>query len=200
MMSGPRVRILGIGGTVRSGSATELALRTALKAAAREGAETTLFTGPDLILPMYSPHPEGRTAEAKQLVSLFRTSDAIIIASPSYHGSLSGLLKNALDYTEDLRLDKRPYLEGRAVGCIVCAAGWQAAGITLVGMRSIVHALRGWPTPMGAALNTSIRIFDENGHCVEPGATRQLEIIGQQVYSFAAMRASFNQGGMSSVA
>ena len=72
----------------------------------------------------------------------------IIVASPAYHGGVSGLVKNALDYVEDLRDAKRPYLDGRAVGCIACAGGWQAAVATLTGLRSISHALRGWPTPL----------------------------------------------------
>ena len=65
-------------------------------------------------------------------------------------------IKNALDYAEDTAKDARPYLDGRAVGCIACAYGWQATDSTLIAMRSIVHALRGWPTPLGVAANTTM--------------------------------------------
>ena len=58
-------------------------------------------------------------------------------------------MKNAIDLLEDLRGDSRVYLDGRAVGCIVTAAGWQGCNTTLGAMRGIVHALRGWPTPLG---------------------------------------------------
>jgi len=58
----------------------------------------------------------------------------------TYHGSLSGLIKNALDSLEPLRDDVRPYLDGRAVGCIVVADGWQACGSALASLRGIVHA------------------------------------------------------------
>ncbi len=97
-------------------------------------------------------------------------------------------MKNALDYAEDLRSDDRAYLDGLAVGLIACAGGWQAAVQTLATMRSIVHALRGWPTPLGAALNTSTRVFDDHGECLDLSMKLELETIGRQVVQFAKMR------------
>jgi len=104
----------------------------------------------------------------------------LVIASPGYHGIVSGLVKNALDYVEDLRDSPQPYLENRAVGCIACAAGWQATGSTLVSLRSVVHALRGWPTPLGGAVNTA---QPDSG--LDAGARTQLQTIGRQVVRFA---------------
>jgi hypothetical protein len=72
-------------------------------------------------------------------------------------------VKNVLDYVEDLRADIRLYLDGRAVGCVAMALGWQATVTTLTALRSIVHALRGWPTPLGAALNSVEVTFDGSG-------------------------------------
>jgi FMN reductase len=100
---------------------------------------------------------------------------------------VSGLVKNALDLLEDLREDERSYLDGRAVGCIVTAAGWQTCGSTLAALRSIVHALRGWPTPLGATLNTTEPIFDASGACIDPKALAQLATVAQQVVGFAHM-------------
>ncbi|MEY9558350.1 NADPH-dependent FMN reductase [Sinorhizobium fredii] len=139
--------IVGLGGTTREGSSTELALRYALKEAEQAGARTMLFNGEALMMPMFAPEVPHRTAEAQAFIAALRAADGIIIASPAYHGSISGLVKNALDYTEDMRNDAAAYLDGRAVGCITCAYGPQAAGTTLVALRSIVHALRGWADP-----------------------------------------------------
>jgi len=86
---------------------------------------------------------------------------------------------------EDLREDKRPYLDGRAVGCIATAAGWQAAASTLAALRSIAHALRGWPTPLGAALITSEKIFNAAGACTDEKVALQLATVGRQVAEFA---------------
>jgi FMN reductase len=182
--------VVGIGGTTRTGSSSEVALRCALKAAERAGATTALLAGPDLELPMYAPERAERSAGATELVSLLRRSHGIIIASPGYHGSISGLIKNALDYAEDLRGDASVYFDGRAVGCIACAYGWQATGSTLAALRSIVHALRGWPTPVGVAVNTSTQVFDAEGACLDAGIRQQLELMAEQIVEFARMRAA----------
>jgi FMN reductase len=160
------------------------------------GAKTTLLKGRDLTLPFYDPTQRERSEGARQLVALLAKSDGVIIASPGYHGSISGLVKNALDYAEDLRDDVRAYLDGRAVGCIACAHGWQATGTTLVALRSIVHSLRGWPTPLGVTINSAVTTFAEDGSCVDAAVAKQLEIVGRQVAEFALRgRSSAAAGG-----
>jgi FMN reductase len=185
MSNSERPLIVGVGGTTRQNSSTEKALQVSLKAAEAQGAETLLISGPDIVLPMYAPGDMERSEKSDRLVDVFRRCDGLIIASPSYHGSISGLVKNALDYTEDLREDPRVYLDGVAVGVIACAGGWQASVQTLMALRSIIHALRGWPTPMGAALNTAQPIFDQDGQCTDLSAKFQLETVGRQVFDFA---------------
>lgn len=181
-------RIVGLGGTTRSGSSSERALREALAAAEESGAEVVFLGAGEIELPMYAPERPGRTAEAERLVRELRAADGVIIASPGYHGGLSGLVKNALDYTEDMRDDERPYLDGRAVGCIACAAGWQAVTTTLVSLRSVVHALRGWPTPLGVGINTTSP--DRSGDPVAADKVRdQLHELGRQVVKFAHWQA-----------
>jgi len=183
-----RPLILGVGGTPRQGSTTERALALSLSAAAAEGAEVIMITGPDLMLPMYTPEIAERTAGGKRLIDAFRRCSGLVIASPAYHGSLSGLVKNALDYAEDLRNDERVYFDGLPVGLVACAGGWQAAVQTLAALRSIAHALRGWPTPLGAALNTSVPLFGDDGQCLDLSSKLQLETVGRQVIHFARMR------------
>ena len=54
-------------------------------------------------------------------------------------------------------------------------------------MRSIVHALRGWPTPLGVAINTSGGVF-KDGQCTDAAASNQLDLVGRQVFEFARLR------------
>lgn len=176
--------IVAVGGTLRPGSATEKAMQHVLKAADRAGARTRLISGPALQLPMYQPENSDRSETARDLVAQLALADGIILGSPGYHGSISGLIKNALDYAEDLRTDVRPYFSGRAVGCIATAAGWPGAVNTLGALRDIVHALRGWPTPLGAAINSSERVFDENGGCLVPRVAQMLDLIADEVIDF----------------
>jgi FMN reductase len=181
-------RIVGIGGTTKLGSSTEHALTIALAAATAGGAEVQRFDGPFLArLPHYGTDEAQGSAEGRELIAAVRLADGVIIASPGYHGSISGLVKNAIDYLEETARDERVYLDGVPVGLIVTAYGWQATGSTLSTMRSIVHSLRGWPTPLGATVNSSGGIFKE-GVCTDAAAAKQLELVGQQVVEFARLR------------
>jgi FMN reductase len=184
-----RPLIVGIGGTTRKDSTSERALRHALAGAARLGAATQLFDGAALPIEPFDPSRPGRSAQATELVAALRRADGVIVATPSYHGSLSGLVKNALDFVEDLREDPRPYLDGRAVGCIVVADGPQAMGSTLIALRSIVHALRGWPTPYAATIDAKARPFGADGLRPAADVHEALAAVAQQVVEFARMRA-----------
>jgi FMN reductase len=159
----------------------------ALEAAERAGARTRLLSGVFLSkLPIYDPSTSNGSAELQVMLDAVREADGVLISTPGYHGSVSGLIKNAIDGLEGLRQDARPYLEGRAVGCIVVADGWQAGGTALSALRTIVHALRGWPTPLGLTLNPSAgKLFDENGAFSDEGAARQVEMLAGQVIDFA---------------
>jgi len=106
------IRVLGIGGTTRQNSSSEHALRVAAAAAAEAGASVELITSEDLVLPLYDPEKRDRSDRAAALVAALREADALLIASPGYHGTVSGMVKNALDYVEDLRDDDRSYLSG----------------------------------------------------------------------------------------
>lgn len=183
------VTVVGIGGSLRPNSQSERAMRIVLEGAADAGAKVLEVAGPDLVLPFYDPSVPERPENARRLVDALRQADGVVLVSPGYHGTVSGLVKNALDYVEDMRLDERPYLDGRAVGCVAAAQGWQASVTTLTALRSIVHALRGWPTPLGAAVNSREVDFDPDGGCSVPSVSDQLRTIGRQVTEFAVSRA-----------
>ena len=183
--------ILGLGGTIRAGSSTEKALVCALRRAEELGAETRLLGGEFLGgLPIFDPRPGGALENQQTLADAVRAADGIIVATPGYHGSISGVVKNALDTLELTRDDAKPYFASRAVGAVVTADGWQAAGTTLMALRGIIHALRGWPTPFGAALNGGSGLFDETGAARDPKDAWQLATVAEQVVEFARMRAA----------
>jgi FMN reductase len=181
--------VVGIGGTTRPGSATEQALRLVLEECEAGGATTICFAGAELAaLPHYAPESALRTPEAARLVEEYRRADGLVVASPGYHGGVSGLVKNALDYAEDLKDDPRAYFAGVAVGCVTTGLGWQATVGTLQALRTIVHALRGWPTPMGAAINASLPVFGPDGSIRDERVRFQLTTVAQDVMSFTRWR------------
>lgn len=181
-------KIVGIGGTIRAQSSSGKALEFCMSAAAKLGAHVQAFTGDALRLPLYEPGSRVSVDAAMPMIAALRAADGIIIASPGYHGSISGAVKNLLDFTEDMANDERPYFDGRAVGCIAVAAGWQAAGATLAALRAVVHSLRGWPTPIGVTLNSSEPQFTETGDCVMPQAETALRGMVSQILGFAALQ------------
>ena len=191
VQDGDRPLIVGIGGSNRPASLTDQLLRTALAEAAALGARTALFGGAFLAgLPVFDADEQrGGEDPALELVRAVARADGLLIGTPGYHGGMSGLVKNGLDHLELLRNDARPYLDGRAVGVVITAAGWQAAGTTLVALRSAIHALRGWPTPFGATINSAEPVFGPDGELTEPVAGA-LRIVATQVVDFAHWRRS----------
>jgi FMN reductase len=177
-----------IGGANRKGSVTERAIRHTAKLLESLGATCEVFAGPELDLPMYAPENPSRAPTAVRLIEALRNCDGIIIGGSGYHGALSGMLKNALDYTEDMAKDEEPYFHGRVVGIIGTATTWQAVGTLLISLRSVVHALRGWPTPLGVAINTSTNPFGDDGSCVSAEVGNQLMLLAKQVVEFAERR------------
>lgn len=175
------IRIVALGGTVRPGSTTARCLDIAIESARAAGADVEAFGGDYLTkLPHYGG-PDHTVGEGAAMIEAIRTCDGLIVAAPGYHGAVSGLVKNALDYLEDLARDQRPYLDGRPVGLIATAYGDQAATSTLLNLRSIIHALRGWPTPLGAAVRGHGGLFDGEGVCSDPKVHDQLALIGTQL-------------------
>ena len=176
--------IVGIGGTLREGSSTERAVARVLYHAEALGARTTLFAGRALIMPFYGEFGCAAAPTAAAFIETMRDADALVIGSPGYHGGVSGLVKNALDYTEEMARDTRVYLDGRPVVCIATGAGWQGANTTLAALRAIIFALRGWPTPLGIALNTRERAFTDDGSPLKASDEACFEQAARQLLDF----------------
>jgi len=181
--------VVGLGGSTGAVSVSGRLLVRCLEFAADGGADTRLFDGPFLgRLPIFTTDG-APSAESEELADAVRGADAVLVATPGYHGAMSGLVKNALDHLELLRDDTRPYLDGRAVGVIVTAAGWQACGTALVSVRSAVHALRGWPTPFAVTVNSAQQHPGPDGR-FDDGVERHLALVARQMLDFAGWQAA----------
>jgi FMN reductase len=53
-------------------------------------------------------------------------------------------------------------------------------------LRTVVHTLRGWPTPLGAAINTATKVFTPDGDCTDEKAAFQLQTVAAEVLGFVA--------------
>ena len=180
-----RVLVVGIGGSRRPGSSTERVITAVLAGLESQGARTKMYSGQELLFPHYEPDAPLTPAAADYLAAV-RAADAIVLGSPGYHGGISGLVKNAVDYLEELRDDAVPYLGGKAVGCVSTAYGWQAAVSTLSALRQTVHALRGWPTPYGIAMNVADGLCSLDGRFLDARADESVGIVASQIMQFVS--------------
>lgn len=139
------IKIVGIDGAARSGSATRKLLKTVGQAIEQKGVQFALFSQDIYRLPIYDGDPE--TAKVPAVQALFQKAkgvDAFVLSSPEYHGSMSGALKNALDWL-NLAGDEVE-TAGRVFGLIGGGGALANSGATLQMMMS-VRALHGWLMP-----------------------------------------------------
>jgi FMN reductase len=182
-----RLRVVGIGGTLRGGSSSLGALRRALRAAKEAGAETELLDLRELNLPMYEP---GRPLddygpEVRRFVEVLRGADALILSTAAYHGTLAGVTKNALDFTQFLARDERAYLDGRVVGLISTSGGERAAANTMDAMVHVVHALRGIVAPSMVTISRAWQRSDDEGNITDDNYGKRLDKLGTLVVEMA---------------
>jgi FMN reductase len=175
-----RLRVVGIGGTLRGGSSSLGALRRALRAAKEAGAETELLDLRELNLPMYEP---GRPLddygpEVRRFVEVLRGADALILSTAAYHGTLAGVTKNALDFTQFLARDERAYLDGRVVGLISTSGGERAAANTMDAMVHVVHALRGIVAPSMVTISRAWQRSDDEGNITDDNYGKRVDKLG----------------------
>ena len=182
-----RLKVVGIGGTLRDGSTSLAALRRALGAAEEAGAEVELLDLRALGLPMYEPglaiDEYGENVEC--FIEAERWADALLMSTAAYHGTLAGVTKNALDFTQFLAGDVRPYMDGRVVGLISTAGGDQAAARTTDAMVHIVHALRGVVAPLTVAIPRAWKLSDGEGRITDENYGRRLDRLGRLVVELA---------------
>jgi FMN reductase len=173
------VRVVGLGGSLRHESTSRTALQTAMDGVLAAAAEPRMLWLRDLDLPMYSPEQAVPPA-ARELADTLYSSDALIWSSPTYHGSVSGSFKNALDWLILLAERDPPYLTNKPIGLVTTAGGVQ--GLQSVNsMDFIVRALRGWSVPMVLPVAQSWQTFDPDGRLVDEMVATQLRELGAEV-------------------
>lgn len=135
----PPIRILGIGGSTRQGSTSLALLRGALGLAEAAGARVALADVREMALPIFDNDLplEAYPVRVSELIEDARAADAYIFCSPTYHGTVSGAVKNALDLLNFLGDDVPSYLGGKPVGLMAIGGGGAANVLT-----SLHHAAR----------------------------------------------------------
>ena len=178
------ISIVALCGSLREGSSTHAALRIALAGAEEAGARVEL-----LELGAYQLVFQGSVAnEADYPAGVFalrekvKRADGILLGSPEYHGSFSGVLKSALDL---MGFDE---FEDKVIGLIGVSGGRMGAANALAMLRIVGTALRAWVVPNDVSIPRSSEAFDENGHLHDAELAARLKSVGRDVAQFAALQ------------
>lgn len=178
------LRVVGLGGSLRAGSTSRAALRRALEGAASAGAETLLLDLRELELPLYNPDDDEPTEQAARLIESCYAADGLIWSSPLYQGTISGALKNAIDWLHVLGGRDPPYLHDKVIGLVSAAGGMQ--GLQAINtMEFAVRALRGWAVPYVVPIVAATRVFDSAGEIQDGAVEHQLRTLGSEVVRVA---------------
>ena len=173
------VQVIGVGGSLRAGSTSRSALQAALEGALGAGAQPDLIGVRELSLPMYTAE-RSVPASARRFAEAVYACDALIWSTPTYHGSVSGSFKNALDWLILLAERDPPYLTNKPVGLVATAGGIQ--GLQAVNsMDFIARALRAWSVPLVMPVAQAWQSFDLEGRLVDEMIGTQLRELGAEV-------------------
>ena len=135
--------VLGVAGSTRQRSYSTQALKIALEHTKKHGAEVHLLELNKVVLPLYDPSANV-SKDVKYTAEAVTWSDAFILASPDYHGSMSGTLKNFLDHFYE-------EFAGKLFGYVVAS---HEKGLTVMDqMRTAVRQCYGWSLPYGVSIN-----------------------------------------------
>ncbi len=140
-----RLKVLGVGSSMNKESFSTETLKIVLERVNQNDADTKLLNLNNTPLPIYNHKDSPETIHINQAVDMVNWADAIILATPDYHGSMSGSLKNFLDYFWS-------EFAGKTFGYI-CAS--HEKGLTVMDqMRTVIRQCYGWSLPYGISINS----------------------------------------------
>lgn len=181
------IRLLAIGGSTRTSSRTLMAMKAILANAPDHGIEVDTVSVHDLALPVFNDGipPQEQPEELHRLIEQIRSADAYLICSPTYHGSISGAIKNVLDSLHIMHGQEDAYFNHRPVG--LAAYGGPSAINVVNALQPIVRSMRGMVTP--TVVTVSRDALDAGtGTITDAQARRRSDAMLGEIASQVAMR------------
>ena len=179
----PHIRVAGIAGSLRPGSYTRMAVEIALRGAQEAGATTTFIDLRDFDLNFVETKmPDDQvSAPVRRLRAEVKQADGVILGTPEYHGSFSGVIKNALDH---MGFDE---FEGKMVGLVGVSGGVMGAFSAITSLREVGRALHAWVVPEQAVIPEAWKAFTPDGKLKDPALEKRLLRVGKEVVRFATL-------------
>ncbi|MCY3413834.1 MAG: NAD(P)H-dependent oxidoreductase [Candidatus Heimdallarchaeota archaeon] len=176
-------RVIAIAGSLRTVSYTRYALAIALDAAAKLGADTELIDlkDYDLMFCEQYDNEEDFPDDVFRFRKKVAEADGIILGTPEYHGSFSGVLKNAID------LLGRNEFDNKLVGLIGVAGGSIGATNSLNGLRQVTRHLHAWTIPNHVSIPRASKKFDKEGNCLDESIEKRIREIGEIIVKYGKL-------------
>jgi FMN reductase len=169
------VKIVGIAGSLRADSYSQMALKIVADKVRDLGAEVEILDLRQMDLPFCNGGDEyPKHSDVKRLQAAFMNADGLILVSPEYHGSVSGVLKNALD------LMSFEQLAGKVAGFITILGG-QSNSNTLNDLRLILRWVHAWSIPEQIAIGQAWQAFTHEGKLSDDKLSQRLDQFAQSL-------------------
>ncbi|NJL87809.1 MAG: NAD(P)H-dependent oxidoreductase [Leptolyngbyaceae cyanobacterium SM1_1_3] len=171
------IKIVGIGGSLRPASYSQQALSIAAQRIEALGGEVEILDLRAMTLPFcdgskaYADYPD-----VKRLQDAVKAADGLILATPEYHGSVSGVIKNALDL---MSFDQ---LAGKVTG-LISVLGGQPNSNALNDLRIIMRWVHGWVIPEQIAIGQAWQAFDEAGELTDDKLSERFDRFAESLLS-----------------
>ena len=173
-----KVKVLGIGSSMRKNSFSTNALKNVLEViSVKYKTEARLINLLETELPMYTPSAKSENENVKKITSDVNWANVFVLASPDYHGSMSGTMKNFLDFFWK-------EFSGKTFGYIVSS---HEKGLTVMDqMRTAVRQCYAWSLPYGISINES-EDLDSRGQIVNEKLMSRLEMLARDLVVYGGL-------------
>src|SRR3954468_23929031 len=184
-------KILVFAGSTRKDSFNKKLAKIAADDARAAGAEVTYIDLRDIPMPLYDGDleaSEGIPPNGRQLKELMLSHDAFLIASPEYNSSITGVLKNAIDWASRQSANEKPLevFTGKVVGLCSSSPGGLGGLRGLVTVRSILTNIGSIVIPTQVAVAHANEAFDETGQLKDPKFKTAMQKLVAQLVTITA--------------
>lgn len=166
--------ILGICGTYDLNSANGRMLELALNECEKLGSEVQIWDHGERPLPLVGADGSWDDLNVKDFQELATTADAFILSSPEYHGTMSGVMKNSLDWLYS------KHTSGKVFG-LISTLGGQSSNNTLNHMRIAARWIHGWVAPEQIAVPHIKDAFNTDGTLVDHSINERLTKMAESI-------------------
>jgi NAD(P)H-dependent FMN reductase len=179
-------KILAFAGSTRDGSFNKKLIKVAEDAARSTGAEVTHLDLRDLNLPLFDGDLEAKITlpeGGKRIKDLMRASHAFLISAPEYNSSISGVLKNAIDWASRPEPGQPPLscFTDKVAGLMSASPGALGGLRGLVTLRSILENIGTVCLPKQLSVSKANEAFTDDGKLKDPKQQASVEAIAKGV-------------------